>query len=271
MPDQRLWRIDGHAHYDALNGLARNRINTRLIAGNWDEICRLTASLHAGTVVPSAILRTLQRGPSPSSLARALAELGRVIKTLHVLEYVHDPAYRRTIHRLLSRGERRNALARDVFHGQRGQLRKHYQVGQENQLDSLGIMINIIALWQTAYIQAALDHLAANGYPLDPADIARLSPLGHPTIMSTHLESGSVTHTVSDQASLGHIIELGLAPGGTWQQNNLAAITGARPRPPPPRSRTWPRTGRAGSSTRTAAAASPNCGWRRGEPGSRTT
>lgn len=49
-------------------------------------------------------------------------------------------------------------------------------------LDSLGIMINVIVLWQTVYIQAALDHLAANGYPLDPADIARLSPLGHPTI-----------------------------------------------------------------------------------------
>ena len=43
-------------------------------------------------------------------------------------------------------------------------------------------MINIIVLWQTVYIQAALDHLAATGYPLDPADIARLSPLGHPTI-----------------------------------------------------------------------------------------
>ena len=46
--------------------------------------------------------------------------------------------------------------------------------------------------------------------------------------MSTHLESGSVTRTVSDQASLGDIIELGLAPGGTsWQQNDLTAITGA--------------------------------------------
>jgi Tn3 transposase DDE domain len=165
-----------------LNGLARNRINTRLITGNWDEICRLTASLRAGTVIPSAILRTLQRGPSPSSLARALAELGRVIKTLHVLEYAHDPAYRRTIHHLLSRGERRNSLARAIFHGQRGQLRRHYQVGQENQLDSLGIMINVIVLWQTVYIQAALDHLAAKGYPIDPADVARLTPLGHPTI-----------------------------------------------------------------------------------------
>ena len=180
LPDQRLWRIDRHAHYGPLNGLARNHINTRLIAENWDEICRLTASLRAGTVVPSAILRTLQRGPGPSSLARALAELGRVIKTLHVLEYVHDPAYRRTIHHLLSQGERRNSLARDVFHGQRGQLRKHYQVGQENQLDSLGIMINIIVLWQTVYTQAALDHLAANGYPLDPADIARLYPARAP-------------------------------------------------------------------------------------------
>lgn len=92
------------------------------------------------SVIPPAILRTLQRGPSPSSLARALAELGRVIKALHVLEYAHDPAYRRTIHHLLSRGERRNSLARAVFHCQRGQLRRHYQVGQENQLDSLGII-----------------------------------------------------------------------------------------------------------------------------------
>ena len=72
--------------------------------------------------------------------------------------------------------------ARDVFHGHRGQIRKHYQVGQENQLDTLGIMINIIVLWQTIYTQAALDHLDANGYHPDPADIARLSPLGHPTI-----------------------------------------------------------------------------------------
>jgi Tn3 transposase DDE domain len=43
-------------------------------------------------------------------------------------------------------------------------------------------MINVIVLWQTVYIQAALDHLAAKGYPIDPADVARLTPLGYPTI-----------------------------------------------------------------------------------------
>jgi hypothetical protein len=163
LPDQRLWYIHPHRDYGPLAGLARHRINTRLITENWDQICRLAASLRACTVTPSAILRTLQRGPNPSALTRALAELGRVIKTLHVLQYCREPAYRRTIHHLLQRGETRNSLARDVFHGQRGQLRKHYQVGQENQLDTLGIMINIIVLWQTVYTQAALDHLSANG------------------------------------------------------------------------------------------------------------
>ena len=45
-----------------------------------------------------------------------------------------------------------------------------------------GGAINVIVLWQTVYIQAALDHLAAKGYPIDPADAARLTPLRHPTI-----------------------------------------------------------------------------------------
>ncbi len=73
-------------------------------------------------------------------------------------------------------------MARDVFHGRRGQLRRHYQAGQENQLGALGLMVNVIVLWQTVYIQAALDHLAAAGYVANPADVARLTPLGHPTI-----------------------------------------------------------------------------------------
>jgi Tn3 transposase DDE domain len=44
-------------------------------------------------------------------------------------------------------------------------------------------MVNVIILWQTIYTQAALDHLDGSGYLLlDPADVARLTPLGHPTI-----------------------------------------------------------------------------------------
>jgi hypothetical protein len=40
-------------------------------------------------------------------------------------------------------------------------------------------MFNLVCLWNTVYTQAALDHLRANGYQPDPADLARLTPLGH--------------------------------------------------------------------------------------------
>ncbi|MEO8898393.1 MAG: Tn3 family transposase [Candidatus Dormibacter sp.] len=82
----------------------------------------------------------------------------------------------------IGRGESRNSLARDIFHGGRGHIRQYSPAGQENQLGALGLMVNIIVPWQTVYIQAGLDHLVANRDHPTPADVAGLSPLGHPTI-----------------------------------------------------------------------------------------
>lgn len=49
-------------------------------------------------------------------------------------------------------------------------------------LGTWDILINIVVLWRTVYTQATLDHLTSTGYPIGPADIARLFPLAHPTI-----------------------------------------------------------------------------------------
>ncbi len=38
-------------------------------------------------------------------------------------------------------------------------------------------MVNIIILWNTLYINAALQQLEAEGYPIHSDDVARLSPL----------------------------------------------------------------------------------------------
>ena len=64
-----------------------------------------------------------------------------------------------------------------VFHGKRGELRQHYREGQEDQLGTLGLVVNIIVLWNTLYIDAALKQLRREGYPVAPTDVARLSPL----------------------------------------------------------------------------------------------
>jgi hypothetical protein len=45
-------------------------------------------------------------------------------------------------------------------------------------LGALGLFVNMIILWNTLYINAALEQLTAEGYPVQPDDAARLSPLG---------------------------------------------------------------------------------------------
>jgi hypothetical protein len=44
-------------------------------------------------------------------------------------------------------------------------------------LGALGLVVNIIILWNTLYINAALDQLSGEGYSIQPEDVARLSPL----------------------------------------------------------------------------------------------
>lgn len=46
----------------------------------------------------------------------------------------------------LNLGEGRHALARDVFHGKRGELYQRYREGQEDQLSALGLVVNMIVL-----------------------------------------------------------------------------------------------------------------------------
>ena len=121
--EARFWRVDGSADYGPLNGLARNRIKTGLISENWDDLLRVAGSLKLGTVTASEFVRTLRSPQRTSSLAAAIAEVGRVAKTLFLLSYVNDEAYRRRILVQLNRHEARHKLARKVFHGQRGEVR----------------------------------------------------------------------------------------------------------------------------------------------------
>ena len=138
---------------------------------------RLAGSLKLGRVPATGIMRTLQVGDKPTRLAQALAEFGRIDKTLHTLTYIDDENQRRSTLTQLNRGEGRHRLARAVFHGKRGELRQRYREGQEDQLVALGLVLNVIVLWNTIYIEAALEQLRQGTQPVHEEDVARLSPL----------------------------------------------------------------------------------------------
>ena len=177
--DTRFYRIDPTADYGPLNGIARHRVNTELIARHWDDLLRVAGSLKLGAVSAHDLMRTFQGSGRNSSLARALAEYGRLGKTHHLLDLADDELYRRSLLIQVNTGERRHGLARTVFQGRRGQLRQAYREGQEDQLGALGLVLNAIVVWNTRYMGLGLDDLRSAGMHVDPEDVERLSPLLH--------------------------------------------------------------------------------------------
>ena len=184
MPDQRLWRLTAPGtsvvDYAALNSVAKNKLSAERMRPHWEDMLRVAGSLHNGSIASYDLLRMLSRDGNPTPLGVAFAEYGRIAKTLHLLA-MYDPddeTYRRSIHIQLTVQESRHRLARKIFYGQRGELRQRYREGQEDQLGSLGLVLNAVILWNTRYIDAALAELRQQGHPLEPADVRRLSPLG---------------------------------------------------------------------------------------------
>jgi TnpA family transposase len=174
-----FWRLDMHADYGALNDIARHRARTERIRQHWEDMLRIAGSLKLGTVHASELVRSLLKSERPSTLAQAIIDLGRINKTIYLLNYIDDEVYRRRILAQLNRGEGRHKGARTICHGKRGEIRKAYREGQEDQLNALGLVTNTVVLWNTLYMQAALEHLRSEGVDISPEDQARLSPLQH--------------------------------------------------------------------------------------------
>lgn len=196
-----FWRVDKTANYGVLDELARNCVNTLKIEQHWDDMMRIAGSLKLGTVHASELIRSLLKSDRPSSLAQAIIEAGRINKTLYLLNYVDDEDYRRRILTQLNRGESRHAVARAICHGQRGEIRKRYREGQEDQLGALGLVTNALVLWNTIYMQAALEYLQEQGDEILIDDEARLSPLSHKHVNML----GHYSFTLSEQVMKGQL------------------------------------------------------------------
>ena len=176
LPDAKLWRIDAAADYGPLDAAARGRIDLGRVRRHWPDLCRLVASVHTGAVSAHDVIRMLAPAGRSTQLGEALSHYGRIFKTMHVLAYVDDEAYRRQIKSVRNLQEGRHSLARHVFHGRRGELRQAYREGMEDQLGALGLVLNCITLWNTVYLDASLAKLRADGHPVRDEDVARLSP-----------------------------------------------------------------------------------------------
>ncbi|HBM5426303.1 TPA: Tn3 family transposase, partial [Enterococcus faecium] len=145
LSDSKLFTIDKASEYPKLEAILRGQINTKVIKENYEDVLRLAHSIREGTVSASLIMGKLGSYSRQNSLATALREMGRIEKTIFILNYISDESLRRKIQRGLNKGEAMNGLARAIFFGKQGELRERTIQHQLQRASALNIIINAIS------------------------------------------------------------------------------------------------------------------------------
>jgi TnpA family transposase len=163
--------------YPRLDARLTGRIDlTRLLEG-WDDLARVAGSLKRGYVTASLLISRLQAYPRQGQLTKLLQEYGRLVKTIFVLRYLEDEALRRRVHTQLNKGEKLHDLRKFLFFAREGVVSQKYEEGQTNQAGCLNLLTNAVIVWNTVYMQAALDAIQQEGYPVQEEDLAHLWPI----------------------------------------------------------------------------------------------
>lgn len=168
--------------------LPQSPIQRELSVQCWDDLHRIAASLKDGLVTSVLLTEKLQALDARNRVRRGMAEYRCLLRTIDILTFMSESAYRRRVGRMLNIGETIHKLARDVAYDQQGVLSAHDFACQHNRATCLSLPINVIAVWNTRYLQAAWDYLRTEEYPLQNDDLTHLSPIlsGHIHLHGSH-------------------------------------------------------------------------------------
>jgi TnpA family transposase len=112
-------------------------------------------------------------------VVRALTALGRVVKTIYLLRYLHEEDVRRRVQLQLNRGESRHDLARRLFFANQGEFRTGDYEEIMNKASCLSLLSNAVLVWNTVRMSEIVARLHASGETVLDEELARISPLAY--------------------------------------------------------------------------------------------
>ena len=175
---QRLWLPKGVSKKDfgELGDVFAGTIDMDRIREHWDEMLRVAVSLKEGRVKPSVLIRKIASLPRGSALFKAWQDLGRLVQTQYLLDYIADRRFRRRVLVGLNLGEEKHAVSRRFFHETDGGFRTGDHLAQLYAASCLNLLIGAVAVSNTLEYQRAWTKLG--GPARIPVERLRiLSPL----------------------------------------------------------------------------------------------
>lgn len=172
-----MFKLDKNTHYGEIDSLFADAADMELVDEQWDNFVRIAASLKKRDYPAHLIVDKLARRTDIDRTAKALVELGKVIKTIFILRYISNSEFRHAIQLQLNRGEHRHGLVQHIFFADQGIFKTGDYQEIMNKASCLSLVSNAILYWNTVHISKIVDQLKVEGYPVNDEDLARISPL----------------------------------------------------------------------------------------------
>jgi len=184
MPRIRNWKdLKFHrpyktARYKHIDSLFNDTVDWKLIETHWKDMLQIVLSIKTGKVSSSLLLRKLGSYSKRNKLCLALRELGYVIRTLFLLDYISDVDMREEITAQTNKVESYNGFTEWLSFG------NPYTIVASNDPDEHekavkynDIIANAVMFHNVLDMSNVILQLHEEGYPVAKKGLARTSPL----------------------------------------------------------------------------------------------
>lgn len=184
MPRIRRWKHltfykpDKSVIYKHIEGLFSDKIDWDLIERHLPDMLRVALSIKAGRITASSILKKLGTYSRKNKLYQAFKELGRVVRTSFLLEYLNDKELREIIQAATCKSESFNSFAHWLLFGDEGIIKENNRDEQRKIIKYNHLIANCVSLYNVVCLTNIINDLIKEGYPVQKHMVEMLSPYG---------------------------------------------------------------------------------------------
>jgi len=204
--DLKFYRPEKTARYQNIDSLFKDTIDWRLIETHWQDMLQVVLSIKAGKISSSTLLRKLGSYSKRNKLCLALRELGCVVRTLFLLDYISDVELREEITIQTNKVEAYNGFSEWLAFG------NPYTMVASNDPDEHekavkynDIICNCVMFQNVLDMSDVILQLHEEGHPISKKPLARGSPL-----MTEHLNRFGeyVVHMDTEVPDINRVMRL---------------------------------------------------------------
>lgn len=174
--DLTFYRPDKETIYEHIDSLFKESINWDLIRLHWQDLFQVVLSIYTGKISSSIILRKLGNYSRKNRLYKAFQELGRVIRTVFLLQYISDSQLRQQITAATNKAESYNGFSKWFFFGGDAVIGYNDPEAQEKIIKYNSLIANAVIFQNAVDLTEILQQLKREGHTIDREDVSALSP-----------------------------------------------------------------------------------------------